>query len=93
LRERLLSFYSHLKTEEHMSKLYERNQELADRTAGVTNDDDDETENTLDIPENSGNLVDDILNGAYEEGTGHPQADDLLDDVEHHEFSELEHLN
>lgn len=29
LRERLLNFYSHLKTEEHMSKLYERNQELA----------------------------------------------------------------
>ena len=25
LRERLLNFYSHLKTEEHMSKLYERN--------------------------------------------------------------------
>ena len=30
LRERLLNFYSHLKTEEHMSKLYERNQALAD---------------------------------------------------------------
>lgn len=29
LRERLLNFYSHLKTEEHMSKLYEKNQELA----------------------------------------------------------------
>lgn len=29
LRERLLNFYSHLKTEEHMSRLYERNQELA----------------------------------------------------------------
>ena len=27
VRERLLNFYSHLKTEEHMSKLYERNQE------------------------------------------------------------------
>ena len=25
LRERLLNFYSHLKTEEHMSRLYERN--------------------------------------------------------------------
>lgn len=25
LREKLLNFYSHLKTEEHMSKLYERN--------------------------------------------------------------------
>lgn len=25
IRERLLNFYSHLKTEEHMSKLYERN--------------------------------------------------------------------
>jgi len=25
LRERLLNFYSHLKTEEHMSKLFERN--------------------------------------------------------------------
>jgi len=25
LRERLLTFYSHLKTEEHMSKLFERN--------------------------------------------------------------------
>jgi len=29
LRERLLGFYSHLKTEEHMSKLFERNQEEA----------------------------------------------------------------
>jgi len=29
LRERLLNFYSHLKTEEHMSKLFERNQEMA----------------------------------------------------------------
>ena len=29
LRERLLNFYSHLKTEEHMSKLYDRNQEMA----------------------------------------------------------------
>lgn len=29
LREKLLNFYSHLKTEEHMSKLYERNQEIA----------------------------------------------------------------
>lgn len=29
LRERLLSFYSHLKTEERISKLYERNQKLA----------------------------------------------------------------
>ena len=26
VRERMLNFYSHLKTEEHMSKLYERNQ-------------------------------------------------------------------
>ena len=25
LREKLLNFYSHLKTEEHMQKLYERN--------------------------------------------------------------------
>jgi len=25
IRERLLNFYSHLKTEEHMSQLYERN--------------------------------------------------------------------
>ena len=31
VRERLLSFYSHLKTEEHMSKLYERNQEEANQ--------------------------------------------------------------
>ena len=29
LREQLLTFYSHLKTEESMSRLYERNQELA----------------------------------------------------------------
>ena len=29
LREKLLNFYSHLKTEEHMSKLFERNQEMA----------------------------------------------------------------
>ena len=29
LRDKLLNFYSHLKTEEHMSKLFERNQEMA----------------------------------------------------------------
>lgn len=34
IRERLLNFYSHLKTEEHMSKLYERNQEMANEGTG-----------------------------------------------------------
>ena len=36
LRERLLNFYSHLKTEEHMSKLFERNQAMAEETAAAT---------------------------------------------------------
>ena len=37
LREKLLNFYSHLKTEEHMSRLYERNLDAANM---------DETEET-----------------------------------------------
>ena len=37
LREKLLNFYSHLKTEEHMSRLYERNLNAANA---------DETEET-----------------------------------------------
>lgn len=41
LREKLLNFYSHLKTEEHMSKLYERNQEIANEAAGVGHTDQD----------------------------------------------------
>lgn len=36
LRERLLKFYSHLKTEEHMSKLFERNQDKANLSAATT---------------------------------------------------------
>lgn len=35
LREKLLNFYSHLKTEEHMSKLFERNQEMAGTPGGT----------------------------------------------------------
>jgi len=71
LRGKLLNFFSHLKTEEHMSKLYERNQELVDGAAGGETDLDAETEVTYVKPklksEVSGNLVDDILNGAYAE--------------------------
>ena len=44
LREKLLNFYSHLKTEEHMSKLYERNQELSNRSAAQTADQDADTQ-------------------------------------------------
>lgn len=36
LREKLLTFYSHLKTEESMSRLYERNQELAQHSVNHT---------------------------------------------------------
>ena len=35
LRDKLCSFFSHLKTEEHMSKLYERNQDIAMRNMGL----------------------------------------------------------
>ena len=36
LREQLHQFYSHLKTEEHMSQLYERNQEIAMQNMGIS---------------------------------------------------------
>ena len=39
LREKLLTFYSHLKTEESMSRLYERNQELAQHSVNHTDQD------------------------------------------------------
>ena len=69
LRERLLKFYSHLKTEEHMSKLFERNQEMAHQSAAATEDDTDNVHESVQngALEGSGNLVDDILNGAYQE--------------------------
>lgn len=41
LRGKLCSFYSHLKTEEHMSKLYERNQEIAMKSMGLSTADPD----------------------------------------------------
>ena len=34
LREKLLTFYSHLKTEEQMSKLYNHNQDIAMQNMG-----------------------------------------------------------
>jgi len=40
LRKKLCTFYSHLKTEEHMSKLYERNQDIAMRNQGISLDQD-----------------------------------------------------
>ena len=43
IREKLCKFYSHLKTEEHMSKLYERNQDIAIRNMGI------DTNQTTDI--------------------------------------------
>ena len=74
IRERLLNFYSHLKTEEHMSKLYERNQEMANEGTGGM-DQDVDTQITYDQSSSAhrqqesatrGNLVDDILNGALD---------------------------
>lgn len=97
LRERLLTFFSHLKTEEHMSKLYERNQERAQQTMA---DSDQDIENTYDhhpqfkAATSSGNLVDDILNGAYNDGGQH-DADSLLEEEEQqlHEQDDFDHLN
>ena len=48
LRGKLLNFFSHLKTEEHMSKLYERNQDLLD---GTEDDSFAETEVTYGKPQ------------------------------------------
>ena len=59
VRERLLNFYSHLKTEEHMSKLYERNQD----EANIQNMDADDYQDEQVVA--TGNLVDDILNGVH----------------------------
>lgn len=70
LRERLLKFYSHLKTEEHMSKLFERNQDKANLTAATTDLATDNPSSMQNGGPESGNLVDDILNGAYE-GSNH----------------------
>eukprot|EP00806_Schmidingerella_arcuata_P007147 Macronucleus_7527.p1 GENE.Macronucleus_7527~~Macronucleus_7527.p1 ORF type:complete len:134 (+),score=22.23 Macronucleus_7527:1-402(+) len=86
LRERLLKFYSHLKTEEHMSKLFERNQEMAHQSAAATEDDTDNVHESVQngALEGSGNLVDDILNGAYQESQEQTPLDtegDLLADV------------
>ena len=86
MRERLLTFYSHLKTEEHMSKLYERNQAMA----GGAYDQDETQVSAAQALESEGNLVDDILNGDYEEDAA---GDDLLADEEHTGLAEMEHLN
>ena len=59
VRERLLNFYSHLKTEEHMSKLYERNQD----EANIQNMDAYDYQDEQVVA--TGNLVDDILNGVH----------------------------
>lgn len=61
---------------------------MADRLAGIINDEEDETQvsHNPSMPESSGNLVDDILNGTYDDGTG--AADDLLADG----LEETEHL-
>ena len=93
LRERLLNFYSHLKTEEHMSKLYERNQDMAQ--SGINTDQEADTQvsqNQSHNPpgETSGNLVEDILNGAYDENV-HPGADNLLDEDDEN-LHDLDHL-
>lgn len=86
LREQLLSFYSHLKTEESMSRLYERNQELAElnnqsnfeqQTTQVSQQDQAYPANES----GGGSLVDDILNSvAHDEGVAAAQinSDDLL---------------
>ena len=89
LRAKLLGFYSHLKTEEHMSKLYERNQELALQSMGqqstrLDSSKEASQQDAVDPQDPSldsqlmqaqpavddgmtGNLVEDILSGAYEE--------------------------
>ena len=86
LRDKLLNFYSHLKTEEHMSKLFERNQEMA----GYDDDQEPSADTTAANTIQMGNLVDDILNGAYEnEGT---HNDNLLDEDEN-AIDDIEHLN
>ena len=71
LRERLLNFYSHLKTEEHMSKLYERNQERANQSNGLLDQDagaDTQISGSQTMTDATGNLVDDILNEVYDDG-------------------------
>ena len=89
LREKLLNFYSHLKTEEHMSKLFERNQEMANTPrGGYTDDQEASGADTAEGTMQSGNLVDDILNGAYDEG-----QQDLLNDDNDNDLADLDHLN
>ena len=87
LRERLLNFYSHLKTEEHMSRLYERNQELAqDSSNADMNTQDNSNFKSVTQQASSGNLVDDILSGVYkddnlnEEGLLDGDLEQLKDD-------------
>ena len=43
------------------------------------------------MPETTGNLVDDILNGAYDDGAATGQ-DELLDDVDHNAIDEVDLL-
>ncbi len=87
LRERLLNFYSHLKTEEHMSKLYERNQERANQSSGLLDQDagaDTQISGSQTMTDATGNLVDDILNEVYDDGHQNGAAhEDLLDDNNH----------
>ena len=63
VREKLLNFYSHLKTEEHMSKLYEKNKELATQTEATSNAQYDQ--------------FGDIINGINDDIS--PPQDNLLD--------------
>ncbi len=87
LRERLLNFYSHLKTEEHMSKLYERNQERANQSNGLLDQDagaDTQISGSQTMTDATGNLVDDILNEVYDDGHQNGAThEDLLDDNNH----------
>ncbi len=89
LRERLLNFYSHLKTEEHMSKLYERNQERANQSNGLLDQDagaDTQISGSQTMTDATGNLVDDILNEVYDDGHqngGGATHEDLLGGDDH----------
>lgn len=102
LREQLLTFYSHLKTEESMSRLYERNQELAQssnqteffdmQTTQVSQQDQAYPAN--DSVGRSGSLVDDILNGVHNEGAAAAQlnTDNLLEVGVDEELDDLDLL-
>ena len=87
LREKLLNFYSHLKTEEHMSRLYERNLDAANQ------DETEDTQVSLNAQSNTTGLnVNNIHNGAYEDSPNQQNSDSLLNEVDG-QLDDLEHLN